>query len=465
MSELNLKRFYKRRCQQTIKDHSNTDGHREKPSDELTVFKVDEDESDEEMLDDGEVNLNNHWLQNSDGAEDGETTEEDEAASNPEQVHQAFKHLTSQRADKNSIYQPSNLLAYNIVAPGAVKTDTEIRGMENLSETLTNAILNKQYRYARALIEQANRLNNRGHANIVLNAALDAATQLNDVVFVRLILSLETNTGIDFLELPIYTATTNNNTEILSLLIPRLTHTRDKTEITISHLFAAPTPFTASASTAQIKAHHALHRASLVAQSFQHASAKKYGMVKALLFEPISAALANQYTDGSDTVDVLENLAKHVYATTFTREQCLHLLCEPRLPRLLRFVIRDVLENTTPKLSAILTGRPVREYPVHWDVLAHHSRFFALLGRIAGVPLRTPEGVDHKIMRVLLEYMYTGEIDLGMIGVGAQGREDLYDLWDAAEPEVLDMPGVRVLVAQMLGVFGDAEEIADGAQV
>ncbi|KAL4907778.1 hypothetical protein BDW74DRAFT_175563 [Aspergillus multicolor] len=496
--DLNLKRFYRDRIHKTVADriqkareagyittmqqsikksmkkHGNPNQRDNKRANDFSLYEDTINEDGEEPGD-GEASLNSHWLENEGSDTEEDTDEAGIPIPRPLQVHTSFRRLTLRGPNskhRSNIFKPSSLLSYNITAPGAVTSPTETRGLEDLTAIISTAILSKQFRYARTLITEASMMRSKGHANIILNAALLAAAQLNDAIFIQFILSLETNDGVNFLEMPIYTATTNANHEIVGMHVPRLMHTRDGAEITIHNLCTnspdKPNSFRALAEDAQITAQLALHRACLVAHSFEHASQKNYNTVRRLLFEPIRV-LAHQATTGTDAVAVLTSLAKQTYFKTFTRKQRLSLLIEPRLPHLLHCAISLTLDEHTPRFSEILTGPPnaegVRSYPVHWDVLVFHSRYFEATSQIAGAPLVTPENVDDNIMRLLMGWMYTGEIDIEILGTRPQAREELFNLWDTAEPENLDLPELRGLCRLMLGMFvgsdGDVQDVED----
>lgn len=289
---------------------------------------------------------------------------------------------------------------FKLEAPNGFDRSEEVRMVLTFCENLCIAVKEKQRTVEWGIMEQVVELRSAVHRRIILNVALEAAAEDDDLVLAAWILQNEWNTILDFLEKPFYAAASAGNVEVVRCLMDRLMRDDDMDrKINAAVLGIRDTHPDA-------EDHLWMYRVSVIVRALDVAIEKGFDEVVNLLMPLFQHVIRDE--TGWPVLQSFREVTIGRYIE-FSRDQCMHLISEQRMPRILRDSIRCRLEHSEP--FDIIVEASGQEFPVHRDILVFWSGLFAAcyLNGFARAPLGDYVAAD--TMQRVYNFMYSGIYD------------------------------------------------------
>ena len=286
---------------------------------------------------------------------------------------------------------------FKLEAPNGFERSDEVRMVLTFCENLCIAIKERQRTVEWGIMEKVVQLRSPVHRRIILNVSLEAAAEDDDLVLAAWILQNEWNTILDFLEKPMYAAAAAGNFDVVCCLMERLMRD-DEMDRKINAALLGLRETHADA-----EDHLWMYRVSVIARALDIAIEKEFGDVVNLLMPLFQRVI--QDDSGWPVLQSFREVTIGRYLE-FSRAQCMLLISEQRMPRILRDSIRCRLEDSEPFDIVVVAGG--KEFMAHGDILVFWSGFFATcyLSGVTRVPL--DEGVSVNTMQRVYNFMYSG---------------------------------------------------------
>lgn len=282
-------------------------------------------------------------------------------------------------------------------APNGFDRSSEVRMVLTFCENLCIAVKQRERTVEWGIMEQVVQLRSAVHRRIILNVGLEAAAEDDDLVLAAWVLQNEGNTILDFLEKPMYAAAKAGNVDIVRCLMERLMRD-DEMDRKINAALLGVRHTHPDA-----EDHLWMYRASVVVRALDVAIDQDFNDIVDLLMPLFQQVIQDE--TGWPVLRSFREVTIGRYIE-FSREQCMSLISEQRMPRILRDSIRCRLEDSEPfDIAVVADGK---EFMAHRDILVFWSGMFATcyLTMVTKVPL--PESVSANTMQRVYNFMYSG---------------------------------------------------------
>ncbi|KAL4786477.1 hypothetical protein BJX76DRAFT_102844 [Aspergillus varians] len=340
--------------------------------------------------------------------------------------------ISQAQAIQNEFSLPESLLHdYKLEAPEAFITVKDIHTVLGFTQRLSNAINAQDHILIEEILQLVMDLPTPGHKKVILNKTLATAAEAGHVALVAWILVNERNTLLNFLELPLHIAAYHNHVEVVKALLHRLTRGFETDTMLSSILLGV------DATHEDAIDHVRLYRASVVAAGLEASIAMGFESVASLLLPVLLEVIPE--LNGRGVADVFQEAATGRYLA-FSRRQCLLLLSEQCMPRILRESIQRRLDFGEP--ADLLVSVWGSGFLAHEDVLLFWS---GNRGESDSLKLKMKVMLSKDALQALRGFMYSGHCE---VPEGENRRRVLIQVLFAAESLV--MPKLKERVRDLL---------------